>query len=262
MDIQTSFDRDTLQITLDKYARSSKVTLVYHLKVSDPEGYSRWLTETLDQPSAKRLYRIDVDPVRHDGMDIDEVLIDEYTNAHQALDVVCAYYERLKAVCSVHTILFVVPESAAKFALGKLIFATQGMLKKLLGRTPSTAQQQHDLPQLVYSLNKYKVQASECSSSFNVPLTQQQAYSISNRQVYRALRHIGAFPLYAGKPICLLVSEMDDSLVERWDDFFLLHYSSPETVPDFRQKTHSTLQATKGVAAVDREFVMLSSGVR
>jgi hypothetical protein len=245
MDIQTTFKVDALRITLQKYASNSKVALVYHLKIADKIGYENWLDHTNEQSNSKRLFRLKVDPVPREGMLIDEFVIDEHHSALSALDFISTYRGSLAQVCSVHTILIIIPDPPLKFYIAKSI---AWLVSKFNGAKDSEIQtsqwhaenvsvwpdsnqmnvarsQSLEEPLFVYNLNKYKPIADygqRCEHTKS--LSGYQAYKRYARILRRELLRRQAYPVYGGKPICLLVSNNDDMLLERWDHFVFVRY--------------------------------------
>ena len=59
-------DRDLRRETVEE-AYLRKLAFVYHLKISDLNGYDEWLKEGQNSFGCKRLFRVKTDPVARKG---------------------------------------------------------------------------------------------------------------------------------------------------------------------------------------------------
>ncbi|MGB3212284.1 MAG: hypothetical protein WBB19_16400 [Desulforhopalus sp.] len=115
-----SFSRDkkSCRKALEE-AGARKVAFVYHLKIRDSNGYNKWLSESKNSFSSKRLFRVKADPVAREGMLMDEIVIDEFPSTQEAFGFMSTFDDTLKQVCSEYTILTILPEPSVTFHLVK-----------------------------------------------------------------------------------------------------------------------------------------------
>ena len=111
-----STDKESLRKALEE-AGSIKVAFVYYLKITDLNGYDKWLTKS--SHNRKRLYRVKADPVAREGMLIDEIVIDEFSSLQEAFHFLSTFENSLKQVCSERAILAVIPEPSITFYVVK-----------------------------------------------------------------------------------------------------------------------------------------------
>jgi hypothetical protein len=97
------------------------LAVVYHLKISDSNGYDKWLNESKDNFGCKRLFRVKADPVAREGMLIDEIVIDEFPSIQAAFEFFSAFDETLDQVCAEYTVLAIEPEPSVTFRIVKII---------------------------------------------------------------------------------------------------------------------------------------------
>ena len=282
MDIQTSFKRQALHTTLEKYASKGRVALVYHLKIAHSSGYEKWLDSSRDQFASKRLFRVKVDPAPREGMLIDEIVIDEHVCAQSAVDFIASYRDSLSQVCSIYTVLIIVPESAFSFRLIKAMAWLVSLFNSARdSKSPATNWhaenvsvwpdskqmsvarcQDPEQPLFVYSLNKYNAIADYGRRGEQAkPLSGYQAYQRYNRILVRQLLRRRAYPIYGGKPICLLTSEHDDMLLERWDHFVFVHYPQRRNLLSMIESDEFQQGEIHRDAGLARVAVMMASSI-
>lgn len=224
-------------------AGGRKVAFLYHLKVSDFNGYGEWLSESNNSYNGKRLFRVKTDPVAREGMLIDEIVIDEFPSTQKALNFMSAFEDGLKQVCTEYTVFAIMPEPSFTFQLVKgiswLVRLFKGVTDKGIptatwkaentaawpDESQMTVARARDLdePLFVYNLNKYKPVAEY--KDFN-----EDAKKISGKEAYDRYSKIagfellrrGAYPVYGGNPICLFGSREDCMLADSWDHFILV----------------------------------------
>jgi len=242
MNMSFSTDKESCRKALEE-AGSQKVAFVYHLKITDLNGYDKWLTKS--RHNGKRLYRVKADPVAREGMLIDEIVIDEFSSVQEAFDFLSTFENSLKQVCSEHTILAIIPEPSITFYVVKgiswLVRLFKGVTDKGIPSArwraentdvwPDESQmkvaraQNLDEPLFVYNLNKYRPVAEY--KAFN-----QDGKKISGKEAYDRYSKIagfellrrGAYPVYGGKPICLFGNHEDCMLADSWDHFIFVRY--------------------------------------
>jgi hypothetical protein len=77
-----------------------RISLIFHLKINDFDAYGRWLKESKNKFGSRRLFRVKVDPVPRGGMEINEIVIDEYSSSKSALEFISNFEPSLKECCS------------------------------------------------------------------------------------------------------------------------------------------------------------------
>ncbi len=222
-----------------------RLAFVYHLKISDSKGYDNWLKESKDSFGCKRLFRVKADPVAREGMQVDEIVIDQFSSIQAAFDFISAFDDALKKVCTEYFVLAITPEPSITFHLIKRISWIVRLFKGIIDRGipaatwkadnvavwPDESQmavardQDLDEPLFVYNLNKYKPVAEY--KDFG-----DDAKKISGREAYQRYSKIagfellrrGAYPVYGGNPICLFGSREDCMLTDSWDHFIFVRY--------------------------------------
>ena len=245
MDIPNSIEAEATRMTLERNAGARKIALVFHLKIDDVDGYENWLEESRNQFGSNRLHRLKVDPAPREGMLIDEIVIDEHSSAQYALAFMSTFGDGLKRVCSVYAALAIVPEPNLTFrivkAISRLIRLFKGVKDKGIPASDWRAEniavwpdenqmsvarsKDLDEPLFVYNLNKYKPIAdyNEAAKS-SKKISGQQAYDRYTKIAGFELLRRGAYPVYGGKPICLMEISDDCMLFDRWDHFILVRY--------------------------------------
>ena len=237
-------DKESFRKALEK-SGARRVAIVHHLKIRDLNGYRKWLNESDDNFSGKRLFRGKADPVAREGMLIDEIVIDEFPSIQAALEFMAASDDILKQVCSESTILAIKPEPSATFHLVKVISWFVRLFKGVTDKGipqgtwkadnvavwPDENQmkvardQDLDETLFVYNLNKYKAVAEYKDPN-------KEAKKISGKEAYDRYSKIagfellrrGAYPVYGGKPLCLFGSRKDCMLEDQWDHFIFVRY--------------------------------------
>ena len=121
MDLANNNQTSNPRITLVNCAGKDKVALIFHLKISDVEAYKIWLNNSKNKLGSKRLFRVKTDPAPREGMDIDEVVIDEHLSSKCALEFMSSFGNELKSSCSTITVLAITPDSPVTFYLIKAI---------------------------------------------------------------------------------------------------------------------------------------------
>ena len=231
--------------TLEVGAGTSKVALIFHLKIVDFEAYRDWLNESKNKIGSRRLYRIKVDPAPREGMEIDEIVIEEHSSSQSALEFMSTFGADLKLLCSDIAVLAIVPEPPATFRIVKAISWIVKLFKGVKSRETPSANwkaeniavwpdeyqmnvarcQNLDEPLFVYNLNKYKAMADyQTSKAGGEQISGQKAYDRYAKIAGFELLRRGAFPVYGGKPICLLEIGSDCMLADRWDKFIFVRY--------------------------------------
>jgi hypothetical protein len=239
-----SMDKESCRKALEE-AGARKVAFVHHLKIKDPNGYGKWLSESKDSFNSKRLFRVKADPVAREGMLIDEIVIDEFPSIQEAFDFMSAFAGALNQVCSEYTVLTIMPEPSITFYVVKCISWFVRLFKGVTDKgIPSAAwraeniavwpdenqmtlarAQDLDEPLFVYNLNKYKPNAEYKDSYENAKkISGKEAYDRYSKIAGFELLRRGAYPVYGGKPICLFGSYRDCMLADRWDHFIFVRY--------------------------------------
>lgn len=239
-----SRDNESCRKALEE-AGARKVAFVYHLKFRDSNNHDKWISESKNSFSGKRLFRVKTDPVAREKMLIDEIVIDEFSSTQEAFDFMSLFDNILKQVCSEYTVLAIMPEPSFTFRLVKGI---SGLVRLFKGVTdtgtpnanwkaenvavwPDETQMKvarsQDLnePLFVYNLNKYKPVADYKDSGENAKkISGKDAYDRYSKIAGFELLRRGAYPVYGGKPICLFGCHEDCMLVDRWDHFIFVRY--------------------------------------
>ncbi|WP_040578544.1 hypothetical protein [Methylomicrobium album] len=244
MDIFTSLDNESCRKALEK-AGSSRVAFVYHLKIKDPNDYQKWLNESENSFSGKRLYRVKADPVAREGMLVDEILIDEFSSLKEGIDFMSTFGDALEQVCSEYAILAIKPEPSIIFHFVKCISWFIRLFKGTTDKGTPTANwsaeniavwpdekqmevartQDIDAPLFVYNLNKYKPVADYRNSTESVKkISGKDAYNRYSKIAGFELLRRGAYPVYGGHPLFLFGSRKDSMLADRWDHFIFVRY--------------------------------------
>ncbi len=176
---------------------------------------------------------------------IDEVVIDEFSSIQEAFDFLSTYESILKQVCSVHTILVIIPEPSITFHVVKCLSWLVQLLKGVTDKgIPSTTwragntevwpdesqmkiarAQDLDEPLFVYNLNKYRPLAKyKNSNDGGKKISGKEAYDRYSKIAGFELLRRGAFPVYGGKPVCVFSNREDCMLADRWDHFIFVRY--------------------------------------
>lgn len=226
-------------------AKAKKVAFVYHLKISDAKGYNQWLRESREGFGSRRLFHVTADPVAREGMLIDEIVIDEFQSVQNAFNFLSEFADPLQKVCLEHTILAVMPEPAITFHLVKAISWLVGLFKGVTDKGIPSATwkaentevwpddnqmkaaraQDLDEPLFVYNLNKYKPVADyKGAGDKGKEVSGKEAYDRYAKIAGFELLRRGAYPVYGGKPVCLLGSHEGCMLVDNWDHFVFVRY--------------------------------------
>ncbi len=219
------------------------MAFVYHLKITDLNGYDKWLAKSTH--NRKRLYRVKADPVAREGMLIDEIVIDEFSSAQEAFDFFSTFESSLKQVCSEHTILVLIPQPSITFhvvkGISRFVRLFKGVKDKGIPSVtwraentdvwPDESQmkvaraQNLDEPLFVYNLNKYKTVAEYKNFEEGAKRTRgKEAYDRYSKIAGFELLRRGAFPVYGGKPICIFGNSEDCMLADSWDHFIFVRY--------------------------------------
>lgn len=226
-------------------AGAAKVALIYHLKVADWDAYDLWQEKTGNRRESRRLFRVKVDPAPREGMAIDEIVIDEHASSQGALEFLSSYGQELNNCCDDVVILAVKPEAAVTFRIVRIISWLLRLFRGATDRGEPTAtwkalntavwpderqmevarKQNPDEPLFVYNLNKYKPIADyQPPLASKKKVSGQEAYDRYAKIAGFELLRRGAFPVYGGAPICLLIGESDCMLADRWDHFIFVRY--------------------------------------
>lgn len=230
---------------MEKGAGTGKVALIFHLKIEDFAVYENWLVESENKFGSRRLYRIRVDPAPREGMLIDEIIIDEHSSAKSAFEFISNFSAGLKQICSVYAVLAIVPESPVIFlivkAVSSIVRVFKGVKDKGIPASNWKAEniavwpdenqmnvardQDLDEPLFVYNLNKYKAVADyQEPDDMGKQISGQEAYDRYAKIAGFELLRRGAFPVYGGKPICLLEGDGAGMLEDHWDKFIFVRY--------------------------------------
>jgi uncharacterized protein (DUF1330 family) len=244
MQMSASINRESCRNALEK-AGANRVAFVYHLKIEDSDGYDKWISESKDGFSGKRLFRVKVDPVAREGMWIDEIVIDEFPSVQTAFEFLSTFGDALKRICTEHAVLAIVPEPSLTLHLVKVASWFARLFKGVTDEGIPTAtwraenesvwpdenqmkvarSQDLDEPLFVYNLNKYKPVADYKNSEVNAgKMSGQKAYDRYSKIAGVELLRRGAYPVYGGKPICLFGGSENCMLADRWDHFIFVRY--------------------------------------
>lgn len=244
MNMPFSIDKESFSKFLEE-AGISKVAFVFHLKVKDLNGYSKFLKESENSFNSKRLFRVKADPVAREGMWIDEIIIDEFPSTQAAFKFLSTFDETLDQVCAEHTVLAIKPELSVIFYMVKVISRVVRLFKGVTDKGIPTATwkvennavwpdenqmkvaraQDLDEPLFVYNLNKYKPNA-EYNNSYDTAkdISGKEAYDRYSKIAGFELLRRGAYPVYGGKPLGLFSSDKECMLADRWDHFIFVRY--------------------------------------
>jgi len=224
-------------------ANARKVAFIYHLKIDDFDGYEKWLMTSGHH--VKRLYRVEVDPASREGMLIDEIVVDEFSSVQEAFDFLSAFECNLMQVCSMCTILAILPEPLIVFQLVKCISCMIRLFNGVTDKGVPSAKWKADNtavwpdedqmkvarsqninePLFVYNLNKYRTVAEYKGIPNDKKMVSgKEAYDRYSKIAGFELLRRGAYPVYCGKPICLLGNHEDSMLADRWDHFIFVRY--------------------------------------
>lgn len=229
---------------LEKCAGKNKVALIFHLKIDDFEGYKVWFDESKSKFGSRRMFRVKADPAPREGMEIDEIVIDEFPSSQSALEFMSAFGADLKKICSNHAVLAIVPEPSATFRIVKAISWLVQLFKGVKDygipstnwKAPNTSvwpdeyqmdvarSQNLDESLFVYNLNKNRAVAEYQTPEVGRQISGQEAYDRYAKIAGYELLRRGAFPVYGGKPICLLETQSNCMLADRWDKFIFVRY--------------------------------------
>lgn len=236
---------------IEKFCRTieapgiQKVAFVYHLKIGNQNGYKKWLNESKDKFGGRRLFRVKADPVSREGMLIDEVVIDKYSNSKFAVEFLSTFIESLKQVCTEYTILAIIPEPSGTFYLIKVISWFVRLFKGVNDKGIPTANwkaedtsvwpdenqmevaRNQDLnePLFVYNLNKYRPTADyKEAEKGSKEISGKEAYDRYSKIAGFELLRRGAYPVYGGKPICIFGNRADCMLADLWDHLIFVRY--------------------------------------
>jgi uncharacterized protein (DUF1330 family) len=244
MNMPFSIDKETCRKTLEK-AGAKTVAFVYHLKIGDSNGYDKWLNESKNKFSGKRLFRVKADPVAREGMLIDEIVIVEFPSIQAAFEFMSVFDDSLKRICAEHMVLAIMPEPPVTFHLVKVISWFVRLFKGVTDigipaanwKAENTAVwpdesqmkiargQDLDEPLFVYNLNKYKPVADYKDSDGDAKkISGKKAYDRYSKIAGFELLRRGAYPVYGGRPLCLFGRSEDCMLVDHWDHFILVYY--------------------------------------
>lgn len=233
---------------LQHVVEGSRVALLYHLQIRDKTAYNNWYSKSrdlLESMGGSRLFNISVDPVPREGMLVDEIIIDEYPSAEVTLKFVAAIEAELSVSCQNVIILAIQPEPHLKFRIVRVVASLIHFLKGINDSgTPTTTwkanntavwpdekqmvvarEQDLDRSLLVYNLNKNKklAQYKDLPQGGN-PCSGEEAYERYSKIAGMQLLRRGAYPVYGGKPLGLLVGEEDNMLSDNWSKFILVYY--------------------------------------
>ncbi|MDE1464855.1 Dimeric alpha-beta barrel [Spartinivicinus poritis] len=241
----TVVTQKTIDNTLEQKANGKKLALVFHLKVKDYSAYQQWLVNSNKQLGGRQLFQIAIDPAPREGMLIDQLIINEYPSAQSALAFMAKFGSTLQSICSVYEVLAIVPEPAMTFYMVKVISWLVRLFKGVKDKRPLAAnwtadnvavwpdekqmnvarKQNLNKALFVYNLNKYKTVANYPESeNIDSLVSGQVAYDRYAKIAGFELLRRGAYPVYGGKPICLLESSQGSMLVDSWDKFIFVRY--------------------------------------
>jgi hypothetical protein len=244
MDMSFSIDKESCRKAVEE-AGVKRLALVYHLNISDSNGYDEWLYESKGRFGCKRLFRVKADPVAREGMLIDEIVIDEFPSIQAAFEFISAFDETLDRVCAEHAVLAMEPEQPVTFHLVKILSWCVRLFKGVTDegipaatwKAENTAvwpdesqmkiarDQDLDEPLFVYNLNKYKPVAKYTDFDEDAKkISGREAYDRYSRIAGFELLRRGAYPVYGGKPLCLFSSREDCMLADSWDHFIFVRY--------------------------------------
>lgn len=244
MNIPVATNKEFCHRALDK-ADARKIAFVWHLKIRDNNGYEKWLSESENSFSGKRLFRVKADPVAREDMQLDEIVIDEFPSIKAAFEFISTYDDVLRRVCAEHIVLAIKPEPPLTFYLVKVISWFVRFFKGITDKDIPPANwkaknsvvwpdenqmkvaraQDLDEPLFVYNLNKYKLVADYKDSAEGAKeISGKEAYDRYSRIAGFELLRRGAYPVYGGKPLCLFASREDCMLADNWDHFIFVRY--------------------------------------
>lgn len=241
-------DKESCRKALEQ-AGASKVAFVHHLKIRDSNSptnaYAQWLSESNNSFNGKRLFRVKTDPVARERMLIDEIVIDEFPSVQDAFDFLSAFDASLKQVCTEYAVLAIMPEPSITFHLVRAVSWFVRLFKGVTDKgTPAATwkaentsvwpdesqmtvarAQNLDEPLFVYNLNKYKPVAEYDDFDEDAKkISGKEAYDRYSKIAGFELLRRGAYPVYGGKPICLLGSREDCMLADSWNHFIFVRY--------------------------------------
>lgn len=239
----TAIQQDIFQ----QVAKGGRVALVYHLQVRDGVAYNNWLrksNELLESMAGSRLFNMSVDPVPREGMLVDEIIIDEFPLAEVALKFILATQDDLTDSCNV-TVLAIQPEPPLKLRIVRIVAWLMHFFRGIDDSGIPTADwkanntavwpdeqqmmvargQDLDRPLLVYNLNKNrKVAQYQDPPQGAKPCSGEEAYERYSKIAGAQLLRRGAYPVYGGKPIGILIGSGVNMLADNWSKFILVYY--------------------------------------
>jgi len=231
-----------------KVVKGSRVALIYHLEVRDISLYNNWLRKSndlLESMPGNRLFNMSEDPVPREGKFIDEIVIDEYASVAVALKFVTATQADLTDSCRNVTVLAIQPETPLKLCIVRIVARLMHFFKGINDSGTPTANwkddntavwpdeqqmamardQDLDRSLLVYNLNKNKKVAQyQDPHAASKPCSGEEAYERYSKIAGAQLLRRGAYPVYGGKPLGILIGGDDNILFDNWSKFILVHY--------------------------------------
>jgi len=240
----TATQRDRLQ----RATQGGRVALVYHLQVRDGAAYDNWLKKSIDlleSLAGSRLFMMAVDPAPREGLLVDEIIIDEYASSGTALQFVAATQADLTDCCHFVAVLAIQPEPPIKLRVVRILAWFMHLLRGIHDSGIPTAnwkaentavwpddrqmavarEQDLDRPLLVYNLNKNRkvAQYHDVSPGYR-PCSGEEAYERYSKIAGAQMLRRGAYPVYGGKPIGILMGGHDSMLADNWSKFNLVYY--------------------------------------
>jgi|GEM_PF-1314262 len=229
-------------------AKISPIALIHHLQIKDGTAYNNWMRKSkdlLESMAGNRFFNLSVDPVPREGMYVDEIVIDEYPSAEAALKSATATQAELMDSCKNVTILAIQPEAPLKFRIVRIAAWLMHLVKGINDSGTPTAnwkanntavwpdeqqmavarKQDLDRPLLVYNLNKNRTVALyQDAPPDSRPCSGEAAYERYSKIAGSQLLRRGAYPVYGGKPIGILIGSADSMLADTWSKFILVYY--------------------------------------
>lgn len=176
---------------------------------------------------------------------IDEIIIDEYPSTEIALKYVAETQSELSKNNLNVTILAIEPEPHVKIRIVQAIAFLLHLFKGIHDSGTPTAnwkadntavwpdkkqmevarKQNLDHPLLVYNLNKNKKVAHyQDTTQGTKPCSGEEAYERYSKIAGVQLLRRGAYPVYGGKPLGILMGSANNMLFDNWSKFILVYY--------------------------------------
>lgn len=136
------------------------------------------------------------------------------------------------------------------------------IMDDLINQMAVARSQNLDEPLFVYNLNKNKTVADyQPPEAGGEQVSGQQAYDRYAKIAGFGLLRRGAFPVYGGKSICLLDSDDDCMLADRWDKFIFVRYSQRRNLLAIIESDEFSKGQVHRDAGLERAVIFMASEI-